>query len=144
LVLFNRFYQPDIDAGRRELAMTLQYSDSSELLLRLRWLAILSGRIGASLAVSGGVHEPIDAVKAVLAGADAVQMVSALMKNGPARLARVIEEFDRWGNDHGYESITQMRGALNRERVADPASYERGNYQQVLRSAGRDASWIGH
>src|SRR4029077_200258 len=83
LVLFNRFYQPDIDPERREAALRLDLSDASELPLRLRFIAILSGRVNASLALTGGVHEPIDAVKAVMAGADCVQIVSALLKHGP-------------------------------------------------------------
>jgi len=145
LVLFNRFYQPDIDVERRELSMTLQYSDSSELLLRLRLLAILSGRISASLAATGGVHEPLDAVKAVLAGADAVQIVSALLQNGPTELMRIRDGFEHWADDHDYDSIPEMRGAANLARVANPASYERGNYQQVLRSArGMPPRWQGH
>jgi dihydroorotate dehydrogenase (fumarate) len=145
LVLFNRFYQPDIDPERRELSMTLHYSDSSELLVRLHWIAILSGRIKASLAASGGVHEPIDAVKAVLAGADAVQMVSALMKNGPTELTRIRDGFERWADEHEYDSIVEMRGAANLSRVANPAGYERGNYLQVLRTARRGTpAWQGH
>jgi dihydroorotate dehydrogenase (fumarate) len=144
LVLFNRFYQPDIDPERRELAMELRYSDSSELLLRLRWIAILSGRLKASLALSGGVHDPIDAVKAVMAGADAVQMVSALLQDGPHRLTAIRDGFERWGNEHDYDSVVEMRGAADLSRCTNPASFERGNYQQVLRSGGHDPPWRGH
>jgi len=144
LVLFNRFYQPDIDPERCEPSMQLRYSDSSELLLRLRWIAILSGRLQLSLALTGGVHAPIDAVKAVLAGAHVVQMVSALMIGGPRALGAIREGFDRWGDEHGYESVREMCGAANLARSADPGVFERGNYQQLLRSRGADFSWSGH
>ncbi len=134
LVLFNRFYQPDIDPERRQPASHLQYSDSSELLLRLRWIAILAGRLRTSLAVTGGVHEPIDAVKAVMAGADAVQMVSTLMKRGPARLTAVRDGFVRWADEHGIRSIEEIRGCASLARCTDPEALERGNYLDVLRS----------
>src|SRR5262249_19925988 len=138
------FYQPDIDPERCEPSMQLRYSDSSELLLRLRWIAILSGRLQLSLALTGGVHAPIDAVKAVLAGAHVVQMVSALMIGGPRALGAIREGFDRWGDEHGYESVREMCGAANLARSADPGVFERGNYQQLLRSRGADFSWSGH
>jgi len=144
LVLFNRFYQPDIDPERRQPSMELRYSDSSELLLRLRWIAILSGRVQVSLAVTGGVHTPVDAVKAVLAGAHVVQMVSALMLDGPGKLAAIRAGFERWGDEHGFDSVGEMRGAANLSRCANAAAFERGNYQQVLRSRGADFSWSGH
>ena len=144
LVLFNRFYQPDIDPDRRRPLPVLRYSDSSELLLRLRWIAILSGRVQSSLAVTGGVHTPIDAVKAVLAGADAVQIVSALMTGGPAALTRVRDGFAEWGAAHGYESIAAMRGAASAARCGTPLDYERANYLEILRSARRTAGVSGH
>ena len=144
LVLFNRFYQPDIDPERRDTALQLRYSDSSELLLRLRWMAILSGRVRASLALTGGVHEPIDAVKAVMAGADGVQMVSALMKHGPSGLTRVLDEFTRWGEEHEFESVSDMRGCANLARCSNPHGFERGNYMQLLRSGQcRDSKVAG-
>jgi dihydroorotate dehydrogenase (fumarate) len=145
LVLFNRFYQPDIDPETRELSMTLKYSDSSELLLRLRWLAILSGRVRASLAATGGVHEPLDAVKAVLAGAHAVQMVSALLSRGLGELTRIRDGFIQWADRNGYPSVAAMRGLCDLSRSKDPEHFERGNYQLLLH-AGRQnaASWSGH
>jgi dihydroorotate dehydrogenase (fumarate) len=142
LVLFNRFYQPDLDPERREAIPDLRYSDSSELLLRLRWIAILSCQLRMSLAVTGGVHTAIDAVKAVLAGADAVQMVSALMTDGPRALTRVREGFVRWADEHEYDSVREMRGAANLARCASPNGYERANYLQVLRRGSRVD--IGH
>ena len=132
LVLFNRFYQPDIDPERREGALRLDLSDASELPLRLRFIAILSGRVNASLALTGGVHEPIDAVKAVMAGADCVQIVSALLKHGPRHLTRIRDEFERWGDDHRYASVGEMRGCMSLASCPDRASFERGNYIKAL------------
>jgi dihydroorotate dehydrogenase (fumarate) len=134
LVLFNRFYQPDIDAETLDTVPQLHLSDSSELLLRLRWTAILSGRIKASLAISGGVHEPIDAVKAIMAGADCVQMVSALLRHGPSALTRIKHGFEEWANLHEYESVRQMRGSMGLSRCPDPEAFERGNYVKILHS----------
>lgn len=134
LVLFNRFYQADIDPEILEAVPRLHLSDSSDLLLRLRWLAILAGVVRGSLAVTGGVHEPIDAVKAVMAGADAVQMVSALLRHGPEHLAHVRREFERWGDEHEYASIGQMRDSMSLSRCPDPAAFERGNYLRTLQS----------
>jgi dihydroorotate dehydrogenase (fumarate) len=134
LVIFNRFYQPDIDPEQLETVPALHLSDSSELLLRIRWLAILYGRVRASLAVTGGVHDTIDAVKAVMAGASAVQLVSALLRHGPERLKVVREGFGRWLADHEYESVEQMRGSMSLLRCPDPAAYERTGYMTVLQS----------
>ena len=134
LVLFNRFYQADIDPEELEAMPKLQLSDSSDLLLRLRWLAILAGQVHGSLAVTGGVHEPIDAVKAVMAGADAVQVVSALLRKGPTHLAHIRRGFDQWGEEHGYTSIDQMRGSMSLEHCPDPHAFERGNYLRILQS----------
>jgi dihydroorotate dehydrogenase (fumarate) len=134
LVLFNRFYQPDIDPLRLAAVPQLHLSDSSELLLRLRWLAILYGRLRVSLAVSGGVHEPIDAVKAIMAGAGGVQIVSALLRRGPGYLRQIVTGFKRWADEHEYESIDQMRGSMSLSRCADPESFERGSYLGVLQS----------
>lgn len=134
LVLFNRFYEPDIDPERREPVLRLELSDSSELSLRLRWLAILSSTVKASLAVTGGVHEPLDAVKAVMAGADGVQMVSALLRHGPGRLTLVRREFERWADAHGYGSVREMRGCMNISRCPQPEHFERGNYVRALQS----------
>jgi dihydroorotate dehydrogenase (fumarate) len=134
LVLFNRFYQPDIDPEALEAVPKLVLSDSSELLLRLRWLAVLSGRSPMSLACSGGVHTPLDAIKALMAGATVVQMVSALLHNGPYRLRAVHEEVNRWLEQHEYESLAQLRGSMNLARCPDPGAFERGNYMRILQS----------
>jgi dihydroorotate dehydrogenase (fumarate) len=138
LVLFNRFYQPDIDIEELSVVPRLQLSDSSELLLRLRWLAILSGRCAASLAASGGVHTASDVIKATMAGAHAVQLVSALLKHGPGHIKNLLEELTQWMEKHEYKSIRQMQGSLSLARCPDPAAFERANYMRVLNS------WHGH
>jgi dihydroorotate dehydrogenase (fumarate) len=134
LVLFNRFYQPDIDVETLEVAPTLRLSDSSELLLRLRWLAILSGRVPVSLAVSGGVHSALDAVKAIMAGADAVQVVSTLLRHGPEQLAHLRRDLALWLEEHEYDSLAQMKGSMNLLRCPNPAAHERANYMTILQS----------
>jgi dihydroorotate dehydrogenase (fumarate) len=134
LVLFNRFYQPDIDPAELETMQVLRLSSSDDLLLRLRWLAILSSTFRGSLAITGGVHQPIDAVKAVMAGAGAVQMVSALLRNGSNHLRYVREGFERWCEEHEYESIDQVRGAMSLAHCSDPHAFERRNYVRILQS----------
>ena len=137
LVLFNRFYQPDIDPNELETVPLLHLSTSDELLLRVRWLAILSASYHGSLAVTGGVHEPMDAVKAIMAGAGAVQMVSALMQHGVRHLTVVRDGFNRWGDEHGYESIDQIRGSMSLKHSPDPHASERGSYLRILQSLKR-------
>jgi dihydroorotate dehydrogenase (fumarate) len=134
LVLFNRFYQADIDPHELDTVPLLHLSTSDELLLRLRWLAILSGSYRGSLAITGGVHQPIDAVKAIMAGADAVQMVSTLLKNGVQQLTAVRDGFARWCEDHEYESIDQVRDSMNLAHSPNPRASERGNYLRILQS----------
>ena len=134
LVLFNRFYQPDIDAENLEVEPRLYLSSPSELLLRLRWLAVLSGQRSCSLAVTGGVHNVLDAVKAIMAGAHAVQMVSVLLRRGPETLARLRGELARWLEEHGYDSLQQMQGSMGYGRGANPAAFERSNYMRILQS----------
>jgi dihydroorotate dehydrogenase (fumarate) len=133
-VIFNRFYQPDIDVEELTVDHQLHLSDSSELLLRLRWLAILSGRVTASLAVTGGVHTPLDAIKAVMCGAHAVQMVSALLTHGPEQLSTIRQGMAEWLETHEYESLAQMQGSMNLLRCPDPKAYERTNYVEMLQS----------
>ena len=132
LVLFNRFYQPDIDPEALEAKRELHLSDASELPLRLRWLAVLSAQRKLSLAASGGVHDAVDAVKALMAGAHAVQMVSALLKRGPRYLGEVVRALDVWLAEHEYASIEQLRGSMNVARSPDRRPYERANYAQIL------------
>ncbi len=134
LVLFNRFFQPDIDIEELELRNELRLSDSSELLVRLRWLAILSAQRKLDLAVSGGVHAPEDAVKAVMAGARSVQVVSALLKNGPQHLAKLRAGLARIVEERGYASLAEMHGCMNLSRCPDPTAFARGNYMRILQS----------
>ena len=137
LVLFNRFYQADIDVEALDLERSLRYSDASELLLRLRWLAILAPWVRASLAVTGGVHQNVDVVKAVMAGAHAVQVVSALLQQGVGTLRTLRRDLARWLEEHEYESLSQMRGSMSVASCPDPHAYERANYIRVLQGARR-------
>jgi dihydroorotate dehydrogenase (fumarate) len=137
VVMFNRLYQPDIDVETLSLKRSLQLSDHHELQLRLRWLAILSPQTRLSLACSGGVHDPIDVVKALMAGAHVTQVVSAVLERGPAIIAQLISGLTRFFEEHGYESVTQLRGNMNLARCPDPSGYERVNYIKLL------ASWHG-
>jgi dihydroorotate dehydrogenase (fumarate) len=132
LVLFNRFYQPDLDVEHLSVKRYVHLSNPSELLLRLRWIALVYGRIGAPLAVTGGVHSGLDAVKSVMAGASACQMVSALLQRGPEHLSVVVQELSRWLEEHEYESLRQMLGCLSLQRVPNPSAYERANYAKIL------------
>jgi dihydroorotate dehydrogenase (fumarate) len=134
LVLFNRFYQPDIDIETLEVVPRLRLSNSSELLLRIRWLAILAGRVRASLAASGGVHDVEDVIKAVMAGADAVQLVSVLLVHGPERLRVLRQGLADWMCEREYESLRQMRGSMSLARCPDPLAFERGNYMRILQT----------
>jgi dihydroorotate dehydrogenase (fumarate) len=134
IVLFNRFYQADINPDELETVPLLHLSTSDELLLRLRWLAILSGSYRGSLAITGGVHQPIDAVKAIMAGADAVQMVSTLLKNGAQHLTVVRKGFERWCETRGYESIDQVRDTMSLTHSSHPHEAERKNYLAILQS----------
>lgn len=128
LVLFNRFFQPEIDIESLEVRPHLDLSTPEDLGLRLRWLALLRDQVKLSLACSGGVHRPEDVVKALLAGADAVQVVAALLKHGPGQLAVLRAGLMRWMEEHEYESVCQVRGALSLRNCPDPEAYERGNY----------------
>jgi len=137
LVLFNRFYQPDIDIRTMEVTPRVELSTSAELLLRLRWLAILHGRIRPSLAVSGGVATPDDGIKAILAGADAVQLVSGLLRHGPTHVQAMRSGLERWMAWHGMERLDEARGRVSLQRTADPSAFERASYIRALQSWGR-------
>lgn len=134
LVLFNRFYQPDIDPIALDVRRSLRLSDVSELLLRLRWLAVLSAQRKLFLAASGGVHVAFDAIKAIMTGAHVVQMVSALLVHGPSRLREVVTDVRAFLEEHEYVSLDQMRGNMNLSRCPDPSGYERANYAEILQS----------
>jgi dihydroorotate dehydrogenase (fumarate) len=134
MVLFNRFYQPDIDIRTMRASSQAELSTSSELLLRLRWVAILHGRVRPSLAVSGGVATPRDGIKALLAGADAVQMVSALLRHGPAYIATMRRGLEDWLEWHKAGSLDEMKGAVSLETKRDPGAFERAHYIRALHS----------
>lgn len=134
LVLFNRFYQPDIDIETLQLDRVLQLSDRTDLLLRIRWLAILSARSRLSFAASGGIHEAADGIKALMAGASVLQLVTTLLRHGPKRLAELRLALVQWMEKHEYESVTQLVGSMNLVRCPDPSSYERANYVKLLMS----------
>lgn len=131
-MLFNRFYQPDIDPDALSAVPRLHLSDPHELLLRLRWLAILSGRIRASLSATGGAHSALDALKAVMAGAHSVQMVAALLIHGPEHLRLVRRDLVQLLEERDYESLQQAQGSMSLERCPDPDAFERGNYMKIL------------
>jgi dihydroorotate dehydrogenase (fumarate) len=134
LVLFNRFYQPEIDVEELQVSRQIHLSTSAELPLRLTWLALLSPKVKASLAVSGGVHTLLDVVQSVMTGAHAVQLVSCLLKRGPSYLATLKGELAQWLEEHEYDSLRQMQGSMNLEACPDPAVYERANYMLMLQS----------
>jgi len=134
VVLFNRFYQPDIDVEKLQTVIDARLSTSDELRLRLRWLALLHGRVRLSLIVSGGVATPEDGVKAVLAGADAVQVASALLRHGPGYLSMLRDGLCRWMDKHGFATIDEVRGRMSLRDITDPSEYERALYLRTLNS----------
>jgi len=134
LVLFNRFYQPDIDLEKLEVETDLELSRPYELRLPLRWLAILYGNVKADLAASSGVHSAEDVLKVIMAGADVAMMASALLKNGPGHIATVLKSVAQWMAEHDYESIEQMKSSMSHKSVAEPAAYIRANYMKILQN----------
>ena len=134
VVLFNRFYQPDINIEDLDTESVLELSSPSELRLRLRWLALLSAQIETSYAATGGVHSAQDAVRAIMAGAHVVQIVSALLRNGTDHLATVLSDLTQWLEEHEYDSLAQMRGTMNLKHCPDATAFERANYLRILKS----------
>jgi dihydroorotate dehydrogenase (fumarate) len=134
LVLFNRFYQPDLDLENLEVAPRLVLSNSNELRLPLRWVAILYGRVNADLAITSGVHTSQDVIKGLMAGAKVTMMASELLQNGIRRIGQVQNELVTWLTEHEYESVTQMIGAMSQKHCAEPAAFERANYMKMLQS----------
>ncbi len=134
LVMFNRFYQPDIDLTTLGVVPNLVLSDPVELRLVLRWMAILYGRVDCDMAATSGVHTSEDAVKAVLTGANVTMMASALLRHGPTRLTAVRDGLEAWLTDNGYDSVAQARGSLSYQSVADPEVFERTGYMKTLTS----------
>jgi dihydroorotate dehydrogenase (fumarate) len=134
LVLFNRFYQPDFDLDELEVIPDMELSTASEIRLPLLWIAVLHGRIEASLAATRGVQSGIEVVKYLMAGADAVMTTSALLRNGVGHLTTLIDGMRIWMEKRGYTSVAQMKGSMSQQKVADPAAFERANYIKVLQS----------
>lgn len=139
-VLFNRFYQPDLNIDELEVVPHLKLSHSDELLTRLHWVGVAYGRVALDLAVTGGVHTARDVVKCVMAGASGVMLTSALLRHGVGHLSHVLADLRHWMAEKEYESVAQMRGALSLQKVPDPSAFERGNYMRVLRQ-GVGPSW---
>ncbi len=140
LVLFNRFYQPDLDLENLEVVPNLVLSNSDELRLPLRWIAILYGKVKADLALTTGVHTPEDAIKAIMAGANVAMTTSALLKRGTQAIAQILDGMEAWMTEHEYASVQQMRGSMSQGAVAEPAAFERANYMKVLNSFNPDFS----
>ena len=134
VVLFNRFYQPDLNIEELEVQPQLKLSHPSELLMRLRWLAIISPHLKGSLSATGGAQSAEDVIKAILAGAHTVQLVSVLLKNGPHYLSTLLHGLKNWMDEHGYTSVGEFRGAMNLRRCPNAQAFERANYQRILQS----------
>lgn len=134
LVLFNRFYQPDFDLEELDVVPNLVLSDSDELRLPLRWIAILYGRLKADFALTTGVHSATDMLKAIMSGASVAMTTSGLLRNGIEQVSTILDGATVWMEEHEYESITQMKGSMSQQAVAEPAALERANYMQVLSS----------
>jgi dihydroorotate dehydrogenase (fumarate) len=137
LVLFNRFYQPDIDVATCSPLPQLELSTAAELPLRLRWIAILHGKVRAALALTGGIAGPNDGVKAILAGADVVQMVSALLRHGPNYVSVMVQALQRWMEWNKLTHLDDMRGRSSLKNTSEPAAFERANYIRTLQSWSR-------
>jgi dihydroorotate dehydrogenase (fumarate) len=138
LVMFNRFYQPDIDLASLTVVPGLQLSSPYEQRLALRWIAVLHGTVDVDLAATTGIHTGPEVVKALLAGADVTMMASALLRRGPVALSEAVADLEEWLTGHGYGSVDQARGSLSRQAVPDPGRYERTNYMETLVSYSAD------
>lgn len=134
LVLFNRFYQPDIDLESLAVVPKLELSTPVESLLRIRWIAMLYGRVNCSLAITGGIHSSSDVLKSLLAGADIAHMCSALLQDGPGHLTTVLDELGQWLESREYESVAQLKGSCSQQHAQEPAAFARANYIDVLDS----------
>jgi dihydroorotate dehydrogenase (fumarate) len=134
LVFFNRFYQPDFDLEKLEVAPRLVLSNSHELRLPLRWVAILYGRIMADLAITTGIHTSEDVLKGLMAGAKVTMMASELLQNGVRRIKEVLGEIENWMDEREYISAAQMIGSMSQQHCAEPAAFERANYMKTLDS----------
>ncbi len=134
LVLFNRFYQPDLDLENLEITPHLVLSNSNEMRLPLRWIAILYGRLAVDFALTTGIHTGEDALKGVAAGASVIQMASELLRNGSGRIGEILAEMSDWLYDNEYDSLDMLKGSLSQMNVGFPAAFERANYLEIVRS----------
>jgi dihydroorotate dehydrogenase (fumarate) len=134
VVLFNRFYQPDLDLEALEIVHSLDLSTSAELRLPLRWVSILHGRFPVDIALTGGVHTHHDVLKAMMAGARVAMLASELLARGPSRVGELLSDLVTWMTEHEYASIQQMTGSMSQRAVREPAAFERANYMKVLSS----------
>jgi dihydroorotate dehydrogenase (fumarate) len=134
LVLFNRFYQPDIDIEELEVTPNLQLSTPAEMRLPMRWIAILYEHVDCSMAFTTGIHSAEDVIKAVMVGADVANVCSVLLKEGVGKVSELVEGVSAWMEEHEYESVAQMKGSMSHRSVPEPAAFERANYQKVLNS----------
>jgi dihydroorotate dehydrogenase (fumarate) len=134
LVLFNRFYQPDIDIDALEVTPNLQLSTPIEMRLPMRWIAILYGRVDCSMALTSGIHSAEDVIKALMVGADVANVCSVLLKGGVGKIDELLQGITAWMVEHEYESVTQMKGSMSHKSVSEPAAFERANYMKVLNS----------
>ena len=132
--LFNRFYQPDIDLETLEIKPHLELSSSMESLLRIRWIAMIRGRVDLSIAATGGFHRSEDIVKALLVGADITHLCSVLLQQGPGYIAVLRQELDYWLEEHENESVRQMKGSVSKSCAINPAALEHSNYMHVIKS----------
>jgi len=137
LVLFNRFYQPDVDVDRMEVLPSLNLSTSADMRLPLRWVAILHGELETSLALSGGVHTPVDVLKALLAGADVANVCSVLLKEGIGKIGGLVQGLDRLLEEKGFGSVEEAKGRLSLQSYVEPWAFERASYLKLLQSYGR-------
>ncbi len=134
LVLFNRFYQPDFDLEKLEVVPNLVLSTNWEMRLPLRWVAILYNNVKANLALTSGVHNHLDVIKAMMAGADVVMLASELLLQGPVRIKEILTGMDEWMVNNEYDSVNMMKGSMSQKAVAEPSAFERANYMKVLQS----------
>lgn len=142
LVLFNRFYQPDLDLENLTVTPNLILSSAYELRLPLRWVAILHGRVPIDFAITSGVHTHEDVLKGLMAGANVTMMASELLRNGVGRIKEVHNEMALWMEDHDYESVSQLQGSMSQINVAEPDAFERANYMKVLESWRSDPTGV--
>lgn len=134
LVLFNRFYQPDLDLDKLEVVPNLVLSTNWEMRLPLRWIAILHGHVKASLAATSGIHSYQDVLKIMMAGGNIAMMCSELLRNGVGRISEILNQMEVWMDENEYESIKMMQGSMSQKSVQEPAAFERANYMKALQS----------